>query len=102
MIVYISIGNSDDKLTQAEWSEFCGWVATSVGMFADHTHGKWFSIPSEPWQSACWCVEIHPDRVERLKLRLRNATIQFEQDSIAWAEVPNPEFIRTEVPDAAL
>lgn len=30
MIVYISIGNSDDKLTQAEWSQFLAEVRSKI------------------------------------------------------------------------
>ncbi len=30
MIVYLSIGNSDDKLTQAEWSQFVVEFITRV------------------------------------------------------------------------
>jgi hypothetical protein len=93
VIVYISIGNSDDKLTQARWSEFYNWVAGSINMFASVHHGKWVSDPTEPWQNACWCVLVEEGKVERLKARLRNTAVEFDQDSIAWAEAPHTEFI---------
>jgi hypothetical protein len=41
MIVYVSIGNSDDKLTQREWSMFC--LAVDEALSLTPKHGVWFS-----------------------------------------------------------
>src|SRR5687768_6435898 len=56
VIYYVCIGNSDDKLSQREWSNFIDDVDEfcEVGF---HTHGRWFSAPDVQWQSACWCIE---------------------------------------------
>lgn len=84
MIAYISIGNSDDKLTQARWAEFVEQVSDTLH---DHTytrHGEWFSVPSAPWQNACWCVELLPQDAERLKFALADDAKAFDQDSIHW------------------
>lgn len=95
MIVYISIGNSDDKLTQREWSDYWGHVGGSVRRWADTVHGEWLSLPSDPYQNACWCVDIDGDKA-RLMLRpdLEHLARDFRQDSIAWAECREPEMIR--------
>jgi YVTN family beta-propeller protein len=74
------------------------YVGTNTGfgyinMFASVHHGKWVSDPTEPWQNACWCVLVEEGKVERLKARLRNTAVEFDQDSIAWAEAPHTEFI---------
>jgi hypothetical protein len=102
-VIYVSIGNSDDKLTQAEWSAFHHEV--------DHTlevrphlpsapvverHGHWLSQPDAPWQNACWCVEIDAQYAADLKDALRAIAYEFGQDSIAWAAVPTTEFIGPE------
>jgi hypothetical protein len=61
---YISIGNSDDRLPQADWSGFIAelrdllYVSQSRGML--QIHGEWFAAPDQPWQNANWCVEILP------------------------------------------
>jgi hypothetical protein len=117
MIVYISIGNSDDKLTQAQWCEFTQSVDELLT--ACNIHGRWFAAPDTPWQNACWCIEFDPiqlysnspefcdwDGVWRihtqstrtvyahLQRELRRLAKRYLQDSIAWAEVPRPTLLR--------
>lgn len=99
MIVYISIGNSDDKLTQKEWTDFIADVDDDV-QGSGHIHGRWFSAPDVEWQSACWCVEIDESfnrgpevRAQRLKANLAVHARTYGQDSIAWAEVKETEFL---------
>ena len=104
MIVYISIGNSDDKLTQFEWSMFVGRIDLDIQRLVNrgdvHVHGRWFAAPDVPWQSGCWCVEVlgtteYADTsARRLRKNLASLAREFDQDSIAWAEAPHTEFIR--------
>jgi hypothetical protein len=95
MAVYISIGNSDDKLTQNEWSSFYAATDLVVRRGAHQVHGAWVSPATDPWQNACWCIETMPDpaSVEHLKMRLAETAATFRQDSIAWAEAPKTEFL---------
>lgn len=83
--VYISIGNSDDRLTQAEWSHFVADVNGVVRGYASVVHGQWFSLPDAPWQNACWCVEVSDKAAMFLRDALRNSAKAYRQDSIAWA-----------------
>ena len=92
--VYVSIGNSDDKLSQRRWHEF--WVSVRnvvVREFAERVHGEWPSIGIGPYQNACICVEIDPADVVHCKASLSELAAEFGQDSIAWAEA-RTEFIR--------
>ncbi len=111
MIVYISIGNSDDKLTQREWSEFVADVDRSLRWWcnenastaalnspAGRIHGHWLSASDSPWQNACWCVEYvdhedWPEQIAGQKTSLARLAAQYRQDSIAWAETPSTEFL---------
>lgn len=107
MIVYITAGNSDDKLTQAEWADLCGRISHLVNPDHDLTHavlGKWFSLPNEPWQNACWCVRIDapgekPEDVEHcanvIRTELGVLAHVFRQDSIVFA-VAEPELLKAE------
>jgi hypothetical protein len=89
--VYISIGNSDDKLTQGEWAAFVSDLERRLlGLVA---HGSWFSLPSAPWQNACWMVEVPPERADYIKATLRRLAGVYNQDSIAWAEA-DTEFLK--------
>ena len=91
--IYVTIGNSDDKLTQNEWAHFYASVAGAINMDAHVVHGRWLSASSDPWQNACWCFEVEERRVGRLRDRLAKQAQAFRQDSIAWAEAPTVEFL---------
>lgn len=99
MIVYISIGNSDDKLSQNQWSAFCINVDAALNLairYAGATvHGRWHSLPNEQWQNACWCIEFVDGNgsINEYRSELRRLAGVFGQDSIAWAEVERTEFL---------
>lgn len=86
MTVYVSIGNSDDRLPQGVWASFCQLLRAELDRAEAHVHGEWYSLPMSAWQNACWCVEIHADRSENLRERLRLLARTFGQDAITWAE----------------
>jgi hypothetical protein len=91
--VYISIGNSDDKLTQAEWSQYVVEIIARV-VSIGHTHGAWFSLPHTPYQNACWCVEFTSAAdVAEAREVATEIREKYRQDSIAWA-CAETEFIR--------
>lgn len=83
--VYISIGNSDDKLPQAHWSAYAATVMGSIRRAAKVVHGEWTSLPFSSFQNACWCIEIDPDSADLLKLNLASIAGDYRQESIAWA-----------------
>lgn len=91
--VYVSIGNSDDKLTQADWSNFVTSVEQRVKFRAHVVHGSWRSLPDDPWQNACWCFEISSLAADWLMGDLKLLACGYGQDSIAWAEVPETLFL---------
>ena len=97
--IYISIGNSDDKLTQADWSSFVLDVdrafEAAVRYEGARVHGRWYSLPTDPWQNACWCAEWANDLahvLEALQRSLIGIARMYRQDSIAWA-VARTEFL---------
>ena len=92
-VVYISVGNSDDKLSQAEWSSYVVEMTVRVASVG-HVHGSWSSNPVGPYQNACWCVEFR-NAAEIAEAREVATEIRrkWRQDSVAWAVVPETEFI---------
>jgi hypothetical protein len=94
---YITIGNSDDKLTQREWASFFSTTALAIRGAVEAAggtvHGQWVSEPASAWQNACWCVNLGADSAELLKLRLSEIATDFRQASIAWAQAPKVEFL---------
>lgn len=94
MIIYISIGNSDDKLTQKEWAQFNIAILVRIKPLATVIHGEWSSASWAPYQNACWCLEFPDDHAILTEAREVLAEIreEFRQESIAWA-VAETEFI---------
>lgn len=81
--IYISIGNSDDKLSQKEWSEFVKDLDDICSIF--ERHGAWSSQSWSPYQNACICVEVPNNAVRELRNSLRGLAVRHRQDSIAMA-----------------
>lgn len=94
MTIYVSIGNSDDKLTQREWSDFFEEVVTLACGYASEIHGTWASASDGPYQNACVAFDVtHPANVEVMKRELSRLAAKYRQDSIAWAEAET-EFLK--------
>jgi hypothetical protein len=94
LTVYASIGNSDDKLSQARWSDYHARFLALVREHADTVWGSWLSNPADPWQNACAAFEIQGgQRTGALKAELVRLAADFEQESIAWATVVDTEFL---------
>lgn len=93
MIVYISIGNSDDKLSQERWAAFVQDVHDAVNDWSAAIHGAWHSEARSPYQNACWCAEFVGADAEPLKVTLASYARDYGQDSIAWAVAPSTEFL---------
>lgn len=98
--VYVSIGNSDDKLTQARWAAFHDKVTAAVRGLALQVYGAWVSPSVDPWQNACIAVEIGDETSERLQRDLAELAAEYGQDTIAWAEA-DTRFIGATAPAPA-
>ncbi len=84
MTVTIIIGNSDNKLTQTEWKDYCNRIHDMVRFFSTEIH---FSAPSvgwADWQNAAWIFEVDSARVRSIKDNIREIRRQYRQDSVAW------------------
>jgi hypothetical protein len=87
----IAIGNSDDRLTQREWSAFwaeCNDEIQYYGRLAGvQVHGTWLSEPNSPYQNAGWSLSW-PDELlylsRDLKNQLREILPKYRQESLAW------------------
>ena len=90
--VCIQIGNSDNKLTQEEWSNFVNGVRYYVKTFSVSIFFDGSSPNDAPWQNhalifGCDLENYH--RIREHAIRLRK---QFKQDSVALLE-GDTEFI---------
>jgi hypothetical protein len=90
--VYVSIGNSDDKLTQAEWANYVQVTRNLLRLRAREIHGEWYSAADSDYQNACFCAVLGDD-ADTIRKSLAELRAAWRQDSIAWAEAPVTEFI---------
>lgn len=91
--VTIQIGNSDNKLTQDRWSEFCNELDDVTNSEGIDVHFFGFSNPNNKWQNACCVCVVHDQQIlNRLVENLKNLRGNFEQDSIA-VSIGSTEFI---------
>lgn len=82
----IQIGNSDDKLTQAQWARFIKTVDGVVKTYASQIHFSGTSHPAVEWQNAAWIFEIEETPSLRLYDDMKVLCEMFNQDSIACTE----------------
>ena len=93
--IYVAIGNSDDKLSQADWAEFVRDVEQAVKSCAWDIHLAGFSAPDKPWQNACWVFGVKTVAEEsKLGDILAYLAMVNGQDSIAWAVLGELTFIK--------
>jgi len=81
--ICILIGNTDNKLTQLEWSEYCRAVR---GMCEAHgaVHFSGGSPTDAAWQNYCVCVETDTPAVLRRLIAKRRAT--HRQYAVRWLQ----------------
>lgn len=90
----ILIGNSDDKLTQAEWSQYVGDMQGLIDNWANQVHFAGFARPDAPWQNACWVVEWDTADLPTFNEELAELARAFRQDSIAIVVGGSTRFVR--------
>jgi hypothetical protein len=92
--VYASIGNSDDKLSQIAWSGYVEEFIHAITRESEQIFGVWYSESSSPYQNACAAFKLGSHAAaEDLEAILTELRKRYNQDSIAWAEVPETRFI---------
>ena len=90
--IIIAIGNSDNKLTQIEWSNYVKDVNHSIDRFCDERHFFGGSSNWERWQNVAWIVTCDEGMLPYLKERLTKVRQTYRQDSVAMT-VGDTEFI---------
>jgi hypothetical protein len=83
-VAYVSIGNSDDSLSQKRWAQFTASLTAALRMNVEEIHGEWYSAPDAPYQNMCVCIEYLLSDEEELKGSIRTLAKAFGQESIVW------------------
>jgi hypothetical protein len=85
--VFVSIGNVEDRLVQRQWAAFHADVTEMLARSGATFQGEWHSPPTAQWQTACWCVDVAPGVVDRLKGQLGVVGAKYGVGMVAWSEV---------------
>jgi hypothetical protein len=80
----IQTGNSDDRLTQIEWANFCRAVNCLIAEAAVEVLFHGHSPGGSRRQNACWVFDVsNVALAEALAAKLAGLCDEFKQDSIA-------------------
>lgn len=90
MTVTIQIGNTDNKLTQQEWSQFVLEMREIIHQHLGTVHFFGGSATYEPWQNVCWVVEA--SALEEFRKEATALRQKYKQDSVAFT-IGNTEFV---------
>jgi hypothetical protein len=85
--VFVTVANLDDQLGAARWVALHAELAQMIERAGGHFLGEWFSAPTAPWVTACWCIDIAPGVAERLKGELAAIGVSYGRGLIGWSEV---------------
>ena len=86
MTITLQLGNSDNRLSQQEWSEFVALVDKCVDAYCTAKHFSGGSPSHLPWQNYCFVLEIENDALVRdaLYRQINDSRKRYRQDSVAW------------------
>lgn len=80
---FVAIGNSDNNLSQAEWSDFWHEIHNGLHNFASQQFGEWQTATSAVRQSACWGLQVPDENLDAFRDYLSKVAGRYRQDSIA-------------------
>lgn len=79
--ICISIGNSDNKLTQTEWAAFILDLDGVIKKYEARRHFFGGSVTWVTWQNVMWCCELPADSVDEIKRAISLVRIHYGQDA---------------------
>ena len=84
MTITIQIGNSDDKLTQIEWSNYVSEIQDMLVDSGTKIHFFGGSTTWSPWQNVAWVIDTN--EAQEIAAAVGQIRKKYNQDSVAWTE----------------
>lgn len=81
--VVVQIGNSDDKLSQKQWSMFSREIVAAIKNYSQIMHFGGASDSFEQWQNACFVIDCTDEDIPYLRQSLTTVRKRYNQDSVA-------------------
>lgn len=82
LVACISVGNSDNKLSQQEFSIYVNQVDSIIDKYSIQKHFFGGSNTYDAWQNVTWVIELEEINLGNLEVRLNFTRRYFKQDSI--------------------
>ena len=82
--ITVIIGNSDNNLTQTDWSLFASKTEEKIQLFANNVYFAGCPSSKSPYQNFAIVFSLNDDRQQVLKEMLIDLRETYCQDSIAW------------------
>lgn len=84
--IMVSIGNSDNKLTQKEWADFVELIDDAIRTGSISVHFMGGAANWMPWQNVAWLFDCDEAEIDSFKSYFQSTKERYNQDSIAWLE----------------
>lgn len=81
--IVVQIGNTDNKLTQQEWSKYVETMNHFLRCHINTVHFAGGSPTESPWQNYCWVGVAYIADWDFFAKHLNQIRLRFNQDSVA-------------------
>lgn len=93
LMVYVAIGNSNDKLSQKMWHQFFKHTLEALDAYGK-IQNVWMSESVSQFQNAAFRVEFtNKKQTDICKNYLSEIANRYEQESISWTPAHDTEFL---------
>lgn len=84
--VCIQIGNSDDKLSQYQWSSFVSRVRLGIAEHATDIYFQGGAPNDARWQNYCFVFSVEDEKLSKLREYCTYIRGKYKQESVAYLE----------------
>lgn len=85
MAITIQIGNTDNKLTQQDWSKFVKETRNLIIQCAEIAYFDGGSISDAPWQNHCFVFDMKTDFDPNYFIKtMKEISRRYNQESVAY------------------
>lgn len=77
----IVVGNSDNKLSQIDWSDFVGDIRNAIEKTDATVHFFGGASTWEQWQNVAWVIDAKQESIDWLLFHIKEIRERHQQDS---------------------
>ena len=81
--IFVEIGNSDGKLDQVDWADYCSDMAGLVNEWSETVLGMYYSLPHSEYQNACFHFFMDGNNFNEFEQDVSVLCNKYDQESVA-------------------